>query len=416
MTDIKIIDAPEEKSTLRYISERGLTTIAWSIWLYFLLPVLTLILWWFSADTAYETFFDHPVDVQGFLTMLGRIGIAAVVSFVVIRGWAYYNLIRFGKKNRRKRLDLGEKEYQLLADFHHMDILLLQDLRSEKEVVWAPGLTESIPVQPWLASKHEKLSATPNEEYKGHNQPLDVEEIGKTEPAGKVVSDSVAILVTIAIIFAVACMFVFVDFKLYSDGDQYEVSGHKQDVFVAHDDVSLTPSIKSSLTPHSQNPVIKGHLAGRTSPIVRPSQVAKPVVSASAGVVQLPKVSANHKQKTDVTARGALEDWRKAWSTQDIDAYFAAYSDDFKGGNRFRTRADWESYKRRVILKRSYIRVTLKDVEVVNKGDQMLKITFKQHFQSNSYHSDDHKTLWLKNIHGTWKIFREVSSPINKGK
>ncbi|MDQ6996202.1 MAG: porin family protein [Mariprofundus sp.] len=150
--------------------------------------------------------------------------------------------------------------------------------------------------------------------------------------------------------------------------------------------------------------------------IERPALVAEAVPSGSADADQPPKVSTNQKQQTDSLVSDTIEDWRKAWSAQDLDAYFAAYSNDFNGGRRFKTRADWASYKRRVILKRSFIRVTLNDVKIVHKDNQVVKVTFKQYFQSNSYHSDDHKTLWLKNIRGTWKIFRETASLINKVK
>jgi len=163
------------------------------------------------------------------------------------------------------------------------------------------------------------------------------------------------------------------------------------------------------------NPVAEVEVESERA-IERPALVAKAVPSGSADAGQLPKTSTNQKQQTDSIVSDAIEDWRKAWSAQDLDAYFAAYSNDFNGGRRFKTRADWASYKRRVILKRSYIRVTLNDVKIVHKDNQVVKVTFKQYFQSNSYHSDDYKTLWLKNIHGTWKIFRETASLINKGK
>ena len=41
----KIIDKPELKSPLRYLVEGSITLALWAIWGYWILPLLTLVLW-----------------------------------------------------------------------------------------------------------------------------------------------------------------------------------------------------------------------------------------------------------------------------------------------------------------------------------------------------------------------------------
>ena len=106
----------------------------------------------------------------------------------------------------------------------------------------------------------------------------------------------------------------------------------------------------------------------------------------------------------------ALEAWRQAWQTQDLDAYFAAYDKHYIPSANYANLEAWKRYKRRVIGKKSYITVTLSDVKVLLlHGGTQAKVKFKQIFRSNSYSSDSMKLLKMEKKAGVWKIVREVS-------
>ncbi len=108
----------------------------------------------------------------------------------------------------------------------------------------------------------------------------------------------------------------------------------------------------------------------------------------------------------------ALEAWRKAWSSQDLDAYFSAYAKDFKPNARFHSIAAWKAYKRHVIQNTSFIDVQLENIEVdMSASRDTASIHAFQHFRSNSYTGDDHKTITMKYTPQGWKIVAEVANP-----
>lgn len=113
--------------------------------------------------------------------------------------------------------------------------------------------------------------------------------------------------------------------------------------------------------------------------------------------------------KPEQQVRDALEAWREAWSKRDLDAYFAAYADDFDPGKRFTSTDAWRKYKRRVIGRQAGIGVTIEGLELVPLSDGTFKAGFVQHYRSPTYSSDDNKSIWFKLTEGSWKIAREVS-------
>ena len=104
----------------------------------------------------------------------------------------------------------------------------------------------------------------------------------------------------------------------------------------------------------------------------------------------------------------AVEAWRSAWSRRDINAYFNAYADDFDTGKRFKNIEAWKKYKRLVIGKRAFIRVTLEHIKAVQHADGF-HVTFTQHFRSDAFDSDDQKELLLKQTPDGWKIIHETT-------
>ena len=106
----------------------------------------------------------------------------------------------------------------------------------------------------------------------------------------------------------------------------------------------------------------------------------------------------------------SVEAWRMAWSGRDIDGYFAAYANNFVPPRHFDSIEEWKRYKRRVILAKSFIHVSLGDIkaELLESG-QRVTVRFLQQFNSNSFSGEDEKELVLENGDNGWKIIREIS-------
>ncbi|MDQ6968399.1 MAG: tetratricopeptide repeat protein [Mariprofundaceae bacterium] len=122
-------------------------------------------------------------------------------------------------------------------------------------------------------------------------------------------------------------------------------------------------------------------------------------------------VVANMNESTGVKEVLAdLEAWRLAWQSQDLEAYFSAYANDYVPTGKYASLATWKAYKKRVIGNKSYIKVDLSDVKVDFSEDKnVVQIRFNQAFRSNNYNGDDVKLLKLEKRQQGWKIVREAS-------
>jgi len=124
-----------------------------------------------------------------------------------------------------------------------------------------------------------------------------------------------------------------------------------------------------------------------------------------------PPETANHITATltdEPAVLAAVEAWRAAWSNRDTAAYFAAYADDFDTGKRFNSLSAWKQYKQSAIAKKDFIRVTLEEIGAT-RTTEGFRVTFLQHFRSNTLDSDDRKQLLLKQTPDGWKIVHETT-------
>ena len=106
----------------------------------------------------------------------------------------------------------------------------------------------------------------------------------------------------------------------------------------------------------------------------------------------------------------ALEAWRIAWSSQNLEDYFLAYAKNYQPNTRFASIDEWQAYKTRVIKNKTFIRVNFEQVEVDIQADKShASIMMLQRFESNSYTGNDFKRISLKYTADGWKITKEES-------
>ena len=91
--------------------EGTITVILWVVWIYFILPVFTVMLWFFGIKLFYQ-----KLIIEGGLDQLGSIlmngGIAVLVIFLLQTVWIGYNYYfifkRFGERRKpRDSYDAG---------------------------------------------------------------------------------------------------------------------------------------------------------------------------------------------------------------------------------------------------------------------------------------------------------------------
>ncbi len=94
-----IIHRPHLQSNVNRSMHRALTLIAWALYMYLWLPLVTLALWWISTHLGYQELIETPgvIDAALFLVPIK----AAIVAAVLLIGWAEYNRWRFQGHERR---------------------------------------------------------------------------------------------------------------------------------------------------------------------------------------------------------------------------------------------------------------------------------------------------------------------------
>ncbi len=106
-----------------------------------------------------------------------------------------------------------------------------------------------------------------------------------------------------------------------------------------------------------------------------------------------------------------IEDWRKAWSSKNTDAYLAYYAQDFSvdGMNL----ADFSAHKRRVNASKKFIDVRLSDISLFRypgTEDGLLLAEFTMDYGSDNYKTTSNKQqFWRRDAQGNWKIVREIN-------
>lgn len=132
------------------------------------------------------------------------------------------------------------------------------------------------------------------------------------------------------------------------------------------------------------------------------SEPAKPEVAKA----EPPKPAVSPERVAqNAEVSGAVQNWARAWSAQDINAYLAAYDKDFQPP-RGMNRDQWEKERRARIVGRARISVTLEDMKVDWEG-QLAKVKFRQHYKSDALATNSVKVLTLSKSNGKWLIKQE---------
>ena len=131
-----------------------------------------------------------------------------------------------------------------------------------------------------------------------------------------------------------------------------------------------------------------------------------PKVSLAATTPPLKAESATIDVTADIDA--LVYAWGAAWSEQDVGAYLAFYSQEFRppGGA---TRKAWETLRRHRLMRPAFIEVSIADLEITLSGLGRAQATFRQAYHADRYQDQVLKTLELIRESDQWRIARETS-------
>ncbi|MDZ4079709.1 MULTISPECIES: tetratricopeptide repeat protein [Hydrocarboniphaga] len=160
----------------------------------------------------------------------------------------------------------------------------------------------------------------------------------------------------------------------------------------------------------------QGSTSVATAPTIStpPPAAAVPASVPPASTVPAPPPSAPAAAAPTVDAATAasvtsvINAWAAAWSSQDLNAYFATYSPSFvpEGGLG---RSAWEAQRRDRISRAKSIQVKALNPVFSRLAADRLSVSFNQSYVSDSFSDSTQKTLELQQAGSSWLIAREYS-------
>lgn len=131
----------------------------------------------------------------------------------------------------------------------------------------------------------------------------------------------------------------------------------------------------------------------------------QPRVHLAAGNDEADKVSdADNKEE----AIKVLQKWAAAWSAQDVEAYLAAYDQEFRPKSGI-SLSQWQEQRRFRLHKPNRIEVALSDFEVEKRNSSELVVKLLQRYRSDRYRDSSRKGFVLVQRNGGWKIRDEYT-------
>lgn len=143
-----------------------------------------------------------------------------------------------------------------------------------------------------------------------------------------------------------------------------------------------------------------------SAPLPTTSQPERPEVASAASAVVEPAERSGLPPEKQVEA--AVEDWRDAWSSRDMERYLDIYSDAFVPGDGT-TRDAWIASRYRNVGGRTSIEITVRNLQVSSIDGNRVRASFLQDYASGSYQETGQpKTLdWVLEEDNRWRIAGE---------
>jgi len=158
--------------------------------------------------------------------------------------------------------------------------------------------------------------------------------------------------------------------------------------------------------------LIKELFSGRKTNMMAKANDSKAKPAMAAAVVAVATKPAETKPAADAVDNSGVTDavqaWAHAWSSQNADAYLAAYSARFQAPNG-ESRSSWENTRRARINAPKKIEVVLSDISVTSNSSNQATVSFKQSYRSDRLSTTAHKVLELTKTNGKWLITEERS-------
>ena len=102
----------------------------------------------------------------------------------------------------------------------------------------------------------------------------------------------------------------------------------------------------------------------------------------------------------------AITQWTNSWSSKDVNGYIESYAPEFKPSKGL-SRNAWEKGRKKRLSSPTFIKITLSNISINFRGENLAKVSFQQEYQSDTYRDTVNKEITLKMIDNEWLITRE---------
>ena len=102
----------------------------------------------------------------------------------------------------------------------------------------------------------------------------------------------------------------------------------------------------------------------------------------------------------------AITKWTNSWSSKDVNGYIESYAPEFKPSKGL-SRNAWEKGRKKRLSSPTFIKITLSNISINFRGENLAKVSFEQEYQSDTYRDTVNKEITLKMIDNEWLITRE---------
>ena len=113
-------------------------------------------------------------------------------------------------------------------------------------------------------------------------------------------------------------------------------------------------------------------------------------------------------KNNDADITSAVNNWAQAWSTKNLDQYFASYGASFQPA-KGESRKAWEQQRRERITRPAKINVDVSNINITSTEENSAKVRFKQSYRADSKPIFTTKTLMMKKQGNNWFIEQEIA-------
>lgn len=135
---------------------------------------------------------------------------------------------------------------------------------------------------------------------------------------------------------------------------------------------------------------------------------AKPTAAAIKPTTETAKPTVDASKNNDEALTSAVNAWAQAWSSKNLEQYFASYGASFKPA-KGESRKSWEQQRRERINRPAKINVEVSNININATDENNAKVRFKQSYQADGKPIYTTKTLVLKKEGNNWFIQQEIA-------